>query len=155
MCSGRPWFLVFVLIFVSLFFCRFFVYCFYCYCSTRNLHLSSQLQLYINCNCHIYIMIMIMIATPTPTHHVGGWGSPVGCFPPCGVSPRGVWGLCPLRFLCRAWLLPFCDVSGSRRLWRPRAWPASRPPTWLRRLACCCRAVQQAVRSWTSNLTSW
>jgi len=34
---------------------------------------------------------------------VGGWGSPVvGCFPPCGVSPRGVWGLCPLRFLCRA-----------------------------------------------------
>jgi len=28
---------------------------------------------------------------------VGGWGSPVCCFPPCGVSPRGVWGLCPLR----------------------------------------------------------
>jgi len=24
-------------------------------------------------------------------------GSPVCCFPPCGVSPRGVWGLCPLR----------------------------------------------------------
>jgi len=21
----------------------------------------------------------------------------VCCFPPCGVSPRGVWGLCPLR----------------------------------------------------------
>jgi len=26
---------------------------------------------------------------------VGGWGSPAGCFPPCGVSPRGVWGLPP------------------------------------------------------------
>jgi len=26
---------------------------------------------------------------------VGGWGSPVGGFPPCGVSPRGVWGLPP------------------------------------------------------------
>jgi len=24
-------------------------------------------------------------------------GFPVCCFPPCGVSPRGVWGLCPLR----------------------------------------------------------
>jgi len=33
---------------------------------------------------------------------VGGWGSPAGCFPPCGVSPRDVWGLLPLRFLCRA-----------------------------------------------------
>ena len=26
---------------------------------------------------------------------VGGWGSPVGGFPPSGVSPRGVWGLPP------------------------------------------------------------
>jgi len=25
----------------------------------------------------------------------------------CGVSPRGVWGLCPLRFLCRALLHSF------------------------------------------------
>jgi len=24
-------------------------------------------------------------------------GFPVCCFPPCGFSPRGVWGLCPLR----------------------------------------------------------
>jgi len=22
-------------------------------------------------------------------------GFPVWCFPPCGVSPQGVWGLCP------------------------------------------------------------
>ena len=43
-------------------------------------------------------------------------GSPVGGFPPCGVSPRGVWGLPPLRFLCRALLLAFMscvpDASG-------------------------------------------
>ena len=34
-------------------------------------------------------------AMPLPKGPVGGWGFPVGCFPPCGVSPRGVWGLPP------------------------------------------------------------
>jgi len=42
---------------------------------------------------------------------VGGWGSPAGCFSPGGVSPRGVWGLLPLRFLCRALQLAIMDVS--------------------------------------------
>jgi len=43
---------------------------------------------------------------------VGGWGSPVGGFPPCGVSPRGVWGLPPSgSFVARSSLAFMSSVS--------------------------------------------
>ena len=51
---------------------------------------------------------------------VGGWGSPVGCFPPGGVFPCGVWGLPPSgSFVARCCLLSclcvLCSLA-SRRL---------------------------------------
>ena len=64
---------------------------------------------------------------------VGGWGSPVGCFPPCGVSPRGprCLGAAPLRapvLLSR--VAASSHVSVFCLLWHPGAWPTARPPTW-------------------------
>ena len=50
----------------------------------------------------LYLSIYIPVPVFWMFCSVGGRGSPAGCFPPCGVSPRGVWGLLPLRFLCRA-----------------------------------------------------
>ena len=53
---------------------------------------------------------------------VGGWGFPVGCFPPCGVFPPRCLGAAPLRFFCRCLLSCFhclrCVLSSlaSRRL---------------------------------------
>ena len=84
---------------------------------------------------------------------VGGWGFPVGCFPPCGVFPPRCLGAAPLRFFCCAWLLPFCDVCCL--LCRPGVWPTARPPAWQRLAwSCCCRPAQHAPRPRTSH-TSW
>ena len=60
---------------------------------------------------------------------VGGWGFPLGCFPPCGVSPRGVWGLPPPVLLSRVVATFHSDVCCL--LWRIGAWPTSRPTTGL------------------------
>ena len=49
-------------------------------------------------------------------------GFPCGLFPPVWCFPPRCLGAAPLRFFCRAWLLPFCDVCSllsslpSRRL---------------------------------------
>ena len=44
---------------------------------------------------------------------VGGRGSPAGCFPPCGVSPRGVWGLCcpSVSFVARSCYFPWTYLT--------------------------------------------
>jgi len=85
---------------------------------------------------------------------VGGWVFPVGCFPPCGVFPRGVWGLPPSgSFVARGCYLSVSDVFPA--LWRPGAWPTARPTAWQRLAwSCCCRPAQHAQRSRTSP-TSW
>jgi len=85
---------------------------------------------------------------------VGGWGFPVGCFPPCGVSPRGVWGLPPSgSFVKRCCIAFLSDMFPA--LWRPSAWQTSRPTTWQRLAwSCCCRPAQHAQRPRTSP-TSW
>jgi len=68
------------------------------------------------------------------TKHVGGWGSPVCCFPPCGVPPRGVWGLCPLRSSVDAFSmmpprpLPTAGCSEPDSSWQSAA---ARPGTTL------------------------
>ena len=69
--------------------------------------LLSPRRVFSGCNCpyftcippvaHRFLGIPSIIVYPCIalyiSSHVGGWGSPVGCSPPCGVSPRGVWGL--------------------------------------------------------------
>jgi len=80
-------------------------------------------------------------------------GFPCGLFPPVWCFPPWCLGAAPLRFFCRAWLLPLCDVFSL--LCRLGVWPTSRPTTW-QRLAwpCCCRPAQHAQRPRTSP-TSW
>ena len=47
------------------------------------------------------------------SRRVGGWGFPVGCFPPSGVFPPWCLGAAPLRFFCRALLHSFLCLMCS------------------------------------------